>query len=98
MLTEITGSFILVFMYLLSTKESTKFSKDQVMQTIVLAGSYLVAMTFAGSYVEITNISPVNPAIALTMTIVNSTQSGWRSSWIFCAFGFAGSLVAFLFF
>ena len=30
LLTEIVGSFILVFMYLLSTKESTKFSKDQV--------------------------------------------------------------------
>ena len=34
-LTEITGSFILVFMYLCSTEEKTKFSKDSIMQTMV---------------------------------------------------------------
>ena len=44
---------------------------------MVLAGSYLVAMNFAGSYVEIFALSPVNPAIALTITIVNSTRVGW---------------------
>ena len=30
-LTEIIGSFILVFMYLCSTEEKTKFSKDQLL-------------------------------------------------------------------
>jgi len=65
---------------------------------MVLAGSYLVAMNFAGSYVEFINVSPVNPAIALTITIVNSTQVGWRSSWIYCGLGFAGSLLAFIFY
>ena len=30
-LTEITGSFILVFMYLCSTEEKTKFSKDPML-------------------------------------------------------------------
>ena len=72
-LTEITGSFLLVFMYLLSTQEKTKFTKDHMLQTIVLAGSYLAAMNFAGSYVEFINISPVNPAIAITMILMNSS-------------------------
>lgn len=30
-LTEITGSFLLVFMYLLSTQEKTKFTKDHML-------------------------------------------------------------------
>ena len=65
---------------------------------MVLAGSYLVAMNFAGSYVEFISVSPVNPAIAITMTLVNSTQVGWRSMWIYCGLGFAGSLLAFIFY
>jgi glycerol uptake facilitator-like aquaporin len=73
-LCEISGSFIIVFMYLCSTEDSTKFTKDSVMQTMVLAGSYLAAMTFAGSYVSHLYISPVNPAIALSMAIWNSSN------------------------
>jgi len=71
---EIVGSFIIVFMYLCSTEDSTKFTKDSVMQTMVLAGSYLAAMTFSGSYVKRLFISPVNPAIALSMCIFNSSS------------------------
>jgi len=65
---------------------------------MVLAGSYLAAMTFAGSYVNSMYISPVNPAIALSMTIFNSSSGMWESFWIFCFLGFVGSLLAFIFF
>ena len=97
-LCEIVGSFIIVFMYLCSTEDKTKFTKDSVMQTMVLAGSYLAAMTFAGSYVSDLFISPVNPAIALSMAIFNSSNKMWESFWIFCLLGFIGSLLAFIFF
>lgn len=97
-LTEITGSFLLVFMYLLSTQDKTKFTKDHMLQTIVLAGSYLAAMNFAGSYVELIFISPVNPAIALTMILFNSSDVSWKSFWIYTLLGFAGSLAAYIFF
>ena len=97
-LAEITGSFILVFMYLLSTEPKTKFTKDHLLQTIVLAGSYLAAMNFAGSYVELIFISPVNPAIAITLILFNSSTLGWKSFWIFTMLGFIGSLLAYLFF
>ena len=97
-LTEIIGSFVLVFMYLCSTEEKTKFSKDSILQTMVLSASYLSAMMIAGAYVNLFNISPVNPAIALTMILFNSTAGGWRSFWIFTLLGFIGSLLAYIFF
>lgn len=97
-LCEIIGSFVIVFMYLCSTEDKTKFTKDSVMQTMVLAGSYLAAMTFAGSYVSYLFISPVNPAIAFSMAIFNSSENMWESSWIFMFLNFIGSLIAFFFF
>lgn len=97
-LTEITGSFMLVFMYLCSTEEKTKFTKDSFMQTMVLSGSYLAAMVFAGAYVELFFVSPVNPAIALAMIICNSSDASWISAFIYCFLGFIGSFLAFMFF
>jgi|TARA_B110000285_G_scaffold38687_1_gene41961 glycerol uptake facilitator-like aquaporin len=49
MIVEVFGSFFLVFMYLSSTEEKTKFTKDAAIQTIILAGSYLGAMMLAGT-------------------------------------------------
>jgi glycerol uptake facilitator-like aquaporin len=99
-LSEITGSFLMVFMYLCSTEEKTKFTKDSVVQTMILASSYLAAMMLAGSNVLYIRMSPVNPAIALGMQVTYSIGEG--SSWvglpIFLAGGFGGSLAAFLFF
>lgn len=95
---EIVGSFIIVFMYLCSTEDKTKFTKDSVMQTMVLAGSYLAAMTFAGANVTNLFISPVNPAIAVAVTIFNSSDDMWKDIWIFWFVGFIGSTLAFLFF
>ena len=97
-LTELTGSFILVFMYLCSTEDKTKFSKDSVLQTMLLAGSYMCAMTFAGSYVDLLHVSPVNPAIALAIIICNSSTKMWESFWIYTLLGFAGSAFAYIFF
>ena len=52
MIVEVMGSFFLVFMYLSSTEEKTKFTKDSAVQTIILAGSYLGAMFLAGTKIE----------------------------------------------
>jgi len=49
MIVEVFGSFFLVFMYLSSTEEKTKFTKDAAIQTIILAGSYMGAMILAGT-------------------------------------------------
>lgn len=65
---ETLGSFLMVFMYLCSTDEKTKFTKDSVIQTMILASSYLAAMLISGSNTVIP-LSPVNPAIAVFMTV-----------------------------
>jgi glycerol uptake facilitator-like aquaporin len=99
MLLEAIGSFILVFMYLCSTEEKTKFTKDSVLQTIILSSSYLAAMLLVGSKVEHFNISPLNPAIGIVYNILyNWSQDGWKSIWVFGGMGFGGSFLALIFF
>lgn len=92
------GSFFLVFMYLSSTEENTKFTKDAAVQTIILAGSYLGAMLLAGNKIEILHASPVNPAIALSTLFFNFNGDNLADIWIFCGMSFAGSLLALIFF
>ena len=95
---EIIGSFFLVFMYLCSTDEATKFTKDSVMQTMILSISYISAMLISGTNTNIM-LSPVNPAVAAFMTITyNNSTEGWKAIWIFLIFGFVGSFFAFLFY
>ena len=66
---------------------------------MILASAYLAAMLISGSNVTLIPLSPVNPAVAIFMTITyNNTVEGWKSIWIFGLFGFVGSLIAFLFF
>ena len=65
---------------------------------MVLAGAYLAAMVFAGSYVDLFFMSPVNPAIALTLIMFNSSEAGWTSVWIYVLLGFLGSVAAYAFF
>lgn len=95
---ETIGSFLMVFMYLCSTDEATKFTKDSVLQTMILSASYLAAMFMSGTNTNLT-LSPVNPAVAAFMTMFyNSSTEGWKGVWIFLLFGFLGSFCAFLFY
>ena len=71
---EIMGSFFLVFMYLTSTEEKTKFTNDAAIQTIILAGSYLGAMLIAGVKLDKLDASPVNPAIAIVFVFFHPSK------------------------
>jgi glycerol uptake facilitator-like aquaporin len=95
---EIMGSFFLVFMYLTSTEEKTKFTKDAAIQTIILAGSYLGAMLIAGVKLNILDASPVNPAIAIAFVFFNPTASSFGSLLIFATMSLVGSVLALIFF
>ena len=95
---EIMGSFFLVFMYLTSTEEKTKFTKDAAIQTIILAGSYLGAMLIAGVKLEILDASPVNPAIAIAFVFFNLTAKAFGSLLIFGTMSLVGSVLALIFF
>jgi glycerol uptake facilitator-like aquaporin len=95
---EIMGSFFLVFMYLTSTEEKTKFTKDAAIQTIILAGSYLGAMLIAGVKLEKLDASPVNPAIAIAFVFFHPTGEGFASLLIFGTMSLIGSVLALVFF
>jgi glycerol uptake facilitator-like aquaporin len=95
---EIMGSFFLVFMYLTSTEEKTKFTKDAAIQTIILAGSYLGAMLIAGVKLDILDASPVNPAIAIAFVFFNPTAKAYASLLIFGTMSLVGSVLALIFF
>ena len=92
------GSFFLVFMYLSSTEEKTKFTKDAAVQTIILAGSYLGAMMLGGAKIDSLRASPVNPAISFAIILFNSNKENWASLYIFLLSGFGGSLLSLFFF
>ena len=85
-------------MYLTSTEEKTKFTKDAAIQTIILAGSYLGAMKLAGAKQVVLKVSPCNPAIAFWLIIFNPSENNWKSIWIFCGVNLLGSILAFIFF
>ena len=70
MIAETVAGFMVVFMYLCSTEDKTKFTKNAVLQTIVLACAYYSAMLLGGQNVKGIKLSPVNPAIALAMTFI----------------------------
>mmetsp|Transcript_2952 Transcript_2952/g.5001 ORF Transcript_2952/g.5001 Transcript_2952/m.5001 type:complete len:114 (+) Transcript_2952:546-887(+) len=85
-------------MYLSSTDERTKFTKDAAVQTIILAGSYLGAMLLAGNKISELHASPVNPAIAFLIVFFNSSGKNWASLYIFVIGGFIGSFISLIFF
>ena len=95
---EALGAFFLVFMYLSSTEEKTKFTKDAAVQTMILAGSYLGAMLLAGAKIASLRASPVNPAIAVALVFFNSTTKNWASLYIFILAAPGGSILSLLFF
>lgn len=98
LIAESIAGFMVVFMYLCSTEDKTKFTKNAVLQTIVLACAYYSAMLLGGQNIKFTKLSPVNPAIAFAMTFIYSKSAQWKSSWIFYIFSFVGSFLALLFF
>jgi glycerol uptake facilitator-like aquaporin len=95
---EILGAFFLVFMYLCSTDEKTKFTKDSAIQTIILAGSQLGAMLLAGTKLPVIRASPVNPAISFGIILINPSAANWKTFWVFMGGPFIGSLLALIFF
>ena len=95
---ETMGAFFLVFMYLSSTEEKTKFTKDKAIQTIILAGSYFGAMLIAGVKLTYLRASPVNPAIAFAMGFSNLGGGVLKCLWIFIAGSLLGAVLSLAFF
>jgi len=58
-------------MFLCSNNEVTKFSNDKVINTAVLAGSYIACMLLAGLEIPNLKLSPVNPTVGFSIFFMN---------------------------
>lgn len=100
-LCEILGSFFLVFMYLTQTEESTKFSKDSSITTLVTAASYTAARAMTvGPFVGSVATAYLNPAVSLFTTFVMTFEKipeGIEYVWIYVPMPFVGAICAVLF-
>lgn len=78
MFREFIGSVILVFMYLTQTEKKTKLAKDPAITAMIIAGSWIVAMSI-GKYFG--GPTPVNPALAIgsisSLTLKGQYDWGW---------------------
>lgn len=63
--TEILGTFILVFFYLTQTEEKTLFSKEKSITCFIIASSYIGARAMcAGNHITLSG-AVLNPGIAI---------------------------------
>lgn len=96
MVSETIGTSLLVFLYLSQTEEKTKLSDDPAITTLIISASYYAAM-FLGYNTGVAALSPLNPAIAtglITFQVFEGDFSSMHFTWIYCIFGFLGSLLA----
>ena len=85
-------------MYLSSTEEKTKFTKDKAVQTIILASSYLGAMLIAGVKLTVLDASPVNPAVAFAILLFSGFKETKSILLVFGGASVIGSVLSLLFF
>jgi glycerol uptake facilitator-like aquaporin len=97
--TEITGTFLLTFLYLTQTEEATKVSKDPAISTLVIAACYTGAILMV-SPPNANGRAVLNPAIGLMSPLV-SLFEGYTDPmkwfWIYLSFPFVGSILAVIF-
>jgi glycerol uptake facilitator-like aquaporin len=97
--TEITGTFVLTFMYLSQTEEQTKVTKDPALSTLIIAGAYTGSILMV-SPPNSSGFAVLNPAIGIASPLVSLVQGDFdpiKWFWIYLAMPFAGSILALIF-
>lgn len=98
-MSEVLGSFFLAFLYLTQTEEKTKVSKDPAITTLIIAASYVAALTMVSGPFQV--LPCLNPAIGFGASMqqaYNSESDGWQTAYVFLLMPFAGSVIAVIFF
>lgn len=98
-ISEVLGSFFLAFLYLTQTEEKTKLSKDPAITTLIIAASYVAALTMVSGPFNV--VACLNPAIGFGASMQQSYKGvgdGWSKAYVFLGMPFVGSLIAVLFF
>lgn len=103
-ISEIVGSFVFVFMFMLCTDKKTQFSRDKVINCFIIASSYISARLMSGGKMVTGRRSHalkyiptgplLNPALAFGQFVSTFDLSNWQ--YIVCPLG--GSALALLFY
>lgn len=97
LLIEIIGSFAYTLMYMISTDPRTKLTKDDVLNSLVIATSLALVITW-GIY---PSGACYNPAAGLFLNLVKLFDTGegkeMKFVWIYIIFPFVGSFLSVVF-
>lgn len=103
---EVTGSFVLVFLFMICTDKKTQFSQDKVVNCFIVASSYCSARLMAGGTlvtgIELAGFNTynyvgplLNPALAFGQCLLSWT---FRYTLQYIVAPFAGSALALVFY
>ncbi len=98
-LSEFIGTFLLAFLYLTQTEETTKLSKDPAITTLIIAASYIASLLMVSAPNEY--LASLNPAIAVGASFSQLYSSDARAIsriWLYGLIPFVGGLIAVIFF
>ncbi len=96
---EFAGSFFFVFFFLTQTEESTKFSKDLAISSLIIAAGLVGARAMSSA--PSARFAILNPAVALANGITLTfklPKEGLKWIWIFAPMPFVGAIVAVIFY
>ena len=102
---ELTGSFFFIFLFMLSTGKDTQFSEDKVINCFIIASAYAASRLMAGGEL-VTNVDPadadpirvgplLNPALALGQMLI---ATNFKFSWIYFLMPLGGCALALIFY
>jgi len=108
MISELVGSFVFIFLFMLCTDKKTQYSEDKVINCFIMASSYVSARLMGGGnfvtvvdtgnqYMKYNYLGPLlNPALALGQMIF----AWWQFKYIYIYFlmPFCGSAAALVFY
>ena len=104
MISEFTGSFVFIFLFMLCTDKKTQYSQDKVINCFIMASAYIAARLMSGGcfVTSINNagkeiyVGPLlNPALAFGQIIFSWNWSWW---YIYPVMPFMGSIAALIFY
>jgi hypothetical protein len=102
MMQETIGTFVFVIFYMIVTDERLYFSKESIINCLIIASSYVAARSIVEGSGSISTFGAcLNPAVAVGISLVSLLSdpgSTFAWFWIYYFMPLAGSLIAVVFF
>ena len=100
---ELIGSFVFIFLFMLCTDKKTQFSKDKVINCLIISSAYVSARLMSGGKLVTRLMTTpsklcgplLNPALALGQMIISFD---FKYIWIYFLMPFGGAALALIFY